>query len=111
MWLWEGKSKPLALPDRIVYQPTMRADHIPFRVKKIAGLRCFSGCTLDKSRIIAIRHETNILAVRLARIAERGAFRQFPSLLLGQPAKREFHTRQLLLRHGVQHIALILMVI
>ena len=94
-----------------MHQTAMLSDDTAFGVEKIARLRRLSRGALDKAGIIAVRYKADVLTVRLSRIGQHGFFRQTACLRLGQSAERKFYARELLLRHGIQKIRLILVVI
>ena len=104
-----GVAQTLALPDRIVDQTFMGADGMPLQIHESAGLRSGSASVpLHDLRIIAVRHEADVLAVRLIRVHKAVLRRDAPRLLLCIFPQGEQRVRQLLLSEAVQHIALVL---
>ena len=86
----------------------MRSQHISASIHKIARRGLAAGLQFDDMRVIAVWHKADILTVRLIRVDEAVLLRQRANVRLAQVAERKARVRQLLLRHGVQHIALIL---
>ena len=86
----------------------MRADLFSVFVNKIAGRIAFSGVLLHEADVIAVGHETDVLTVMLARVAEALLFRHLAYLCLAVCAERKDRVRELMLREVVEDITLIL---
>ena len=77
-------------------------------VRSIAGRAGEPGVPLDHGGIVPVRHEADVLTVRLGGVYKALRLCQLPHLLLPQPTQRKQGVGQLLLGHGVEHVALIL---
>ncbi len=89
-------------------QPAVPAQHPAGPVDEIARLRPDAERALQKAGVVAVRHEADVLAVGLAGVPEAVRGGERAHLGLAQAAEREQRVRQLLLRHRVQHIGLVL---
>ena len=75
---------------------------------EIALLRGFSGSPLNEPRIVLIRDEADLLAVRLMGYPEAQLLRHFPNFILGIGSHRHQCPGKLLLRQVIQGVGLIL---
>ena len=108
VFLRQAQPQPAVLPDRVADDAVVPAENAAAFVHKIAGLRLFAGAQLDDFRVIAIRHEADVLTVGLVGVDEIRLACQISCLGFPQLAEREERPRQPLLRHVVEHVALVL---
>ena len=87
----------------------MGAQHRTVQMDKLAGLRPALRDVLYHLGIIPVRHETDVLAVRLLGVLQPFRCRFLPNLRLAQMPQRKQNMRQLFLFQGVQHITLVLL--
>src|SRR6185312_17525526 len=98
---------PFALPDRVVDDSAMPAEHPAIDMDDVAWLGGARTQTLDHLRVASGWHEADVLAVRLLRHGEPEVARELPRLVLLEGAKREAQEAELLARGGEQEIALV----
>ena len=85
------------MPDGIVDHPVMAAQHGAIHIHNLARSRRFGAQLADNAGIIAVRHETDVLAVGLVRHAETIFRSQRAGGVLGrQMAQRKAQVIQLL---------------
>ena len=104
----EAEAFPLAhrVPDdALVLAEDVAVSHIH---ELAVGVR-LSGVLLDEVRVLARRHEADVLALVLLRILEAAFFRDDPGVCLAHGAQREADARELLLGQVVEHVALVLL--
>ena len=97
-----------ALADRVVNDPLMLAENAPVRRDECAGNALFPRQPPDGGGIVAVRGKADILAVPFARVAEALRLGDGARLALAHGPQREERVRKLPLRHGIEHIALVL---
>ena len=86
----------------------MLSQHPAGLVDEVAVGVLLSGVPLNECGIIPVRHKADVLTVVLLRIDEAVAGRKLPHLVLALKfPQRKLGVCQLLLRHGVQHVALV----
>lgn len=92
-----GQTQPLALSQRVAHRTTVFADHAAAFVQKIPGGVVFAGVAFQKSRVVTIRHEADVLRVVLPGVDKAVFLRDGAYLLLGQTAEGELNPGKLLL--------------
>ena len=75
----------------------MFADHAASFVQKIPGGVVFAGVAFQKSRVVTVRHEADVLRVVLPGVDKAVFFCNGTYLLLGQTAEGELNPGKLLL--------------
>ena len=92
---------------KLLASAAMLADHIAVQIKKITCGIILTGVSLHECDVIAIRHKADVLTVVFAGVDEALFLRNGSCLIFGQSTQREEGMRQLLLRKGIEYIALI----
>src|SRR6185437_16744505 len=95
-----------ALANREMDDAAVATDHPPVHIDNISRRLGLGPKPLHQARIIAIRHEADILAVGLGRDLQSNLRGDAPNLVLGQIAKRETQEVELLAGRTVKEIAL-----
>ena len=103
-----GNTETTALADSVVDLTFVLAEDFTFFVNEVARFGSLSGVLLDEGRIVTVRNEADILAVRFVSIDEALLLRDLTDFFLGVGTEREECVGKLILSHGVEHIALIL---
>ena len=80
-------------------------------VEEIARRVVLAGEILHKAGVVAVRHEADVLTVRLVGVVEALFLRDAARLALVHRAERQARVRQLILRERVEHVALVLALI
>ena len=101
-------AQPPPLAHGVADDALVPAQHGAAAVDEIAGRGGEPGVPLDHGGIVPVRHEADVLTVRLGGVYKALRLCQLPHLLLPQPTQRKQGVGQLLLGHGVEHVALIL---
>src|SRR5215218_509507 len=84
-----GDPDALALPDGVVDQAAVRADHRAVRIDDLAGYGHVRPPLLDEIGVAALADEADFLALGLVRDRQAEGVRELPHLRLGQVPKRE----------------------
>ena len=84
------------------------AEDFSLLIYEITRFGSLSGILFNKGRIIPVRHKADILAVRFIGIDKALLLCNLTDFFLGVGAKRKERMGKLILRHGVEYIALIL---
>ena len=85
----------------------MPTEHLARCVDDIARFIGTATVTLQKAQVIAVGHEADILAIVLLGVDEALCLGDFAHMALLYAAQRQKRMRQLVLRHGIQHVALV----
>ena len=96
-----------ALADGEMDDAGMRAQHVAVEIDDLAGFRRARLQPLDHVRVVAGRHEADVLAVVLVGDREAELARQFARLGLAAFAERKAQHLELLARGAEQEIALV----
>src|SRR5439155_11436512 len=112
-WRPGSHAKSLALPNREVMNPVVLADHAAIAGNQFAcgvrqGIALLSKVCVKEVLVVAARHETNLLRIRLLREGESVVARQFANLGLSHFSKRKEGTAELFLGESEQEICLVL---
>src|SRR5262249_6426479 len=104
------------LTDCVSMQACVLADHSSLRSSYFSNLHLsrthfVTRVVFDKTRIIAIRHEANLLALGFLGGFQSHASRDFTHFRLGLIAERKHRSLKLLLGHFKQKVRLILRVV
>ena len=81
---------------------------MPVFVDEITGFGLLPRAKLDDLRVIAIRDKADILTVRLVGVDKIGLARELARLGFAELSQREKSPGKQLLRHVVEHVALVL---
>ena len=100
-------SKTAALTDCIVNLTFVFAEYVALFIYEITRFRRLSGILFNKGSIISVRYEADILTVRFICIDKALFLGNVTNFFFGVAAKWKQCMRQLILRHGVENIALI----
>ena len=87
------------------------AEHMAILIDKVARGAVASCVARDKASVVAVRHEADVLTVRLVGVVEALFLRDAARLALVHRAERQARVRQLILRERVEHVALVLALI
>src|SRR5665811_699980 len=103
-----GNPDPAPLTNSVVHQPLVLTDHLAIGIHDVTGARHLRSALAHKISVGAIPDEADFLAFRLVRDRQPIGARQPPHLWLGQSAQRELDVAEMILRHGIEYITLIL---
>ena len=84
------------------------SENVPLLVHKIPLWVSLARCALDERRIIAVGDKADVLTVGLAGVEKAQFLGDAARVGLFKLAQRQARVRKLLLREGIEHIALIL---
>ena len=102
-----GKPKALALADGEMDHAIMAGQNFALLIDDVAGLHGAGIELLDNARVIAVRHETDVLAVRLVGNNQPEFNSDLAHIALGHAAQRKAHEIQLLARGAKKKVALV----
>ena len=85
----------------------MAAENAPRAVDDVAGPGCLGAQPANRAGVVAVRHETDVLAVGLGGDGEAEALAVPADLVLGHVTERKAQVAELLGRGGEQEIALV----
>src|SRR3954447_9868668 len=103
----DGEPEPAPLPDRVMDDAAVAAEHAAVEVDDVAGARRPGLQPLDDLAVMALRYEADVLAVGLVGDAEPELPGEPARLGLAELAEREAQHLELLARRGVEEIALV----
>ena len=87
----------------------MPPEDLSIPVDKITGLIALSRKPLQKRAVVAVRHETDVLAVLFLRVDKAMGRSDLPNLCLGQVSQREQGVPELFLGQKIKDVGLILL--
>ena len=97
----KGNTKAFSLTNSIVDQTFVFAHNFAIHIYKIAWFAFITAFSLDKSRIVAIRDKTDVLAIPFFRNKTVDFFRNFTNFVLRIIANGQQHCLQLFLCQSV----------
>src|SRR6185503_17915047 len=100
-------AEPLPLPDRVVDDPIVPAEHAAIEMHNLAVRERLGMHAADHIGILPLRYETDVLAVVLVGNLQPKLARQLAHRGLAHAAERKAQEVDLLLRRGKQEIALV----
>ena len=106
-----GKAQSLSLAYGVVYYSFMLSENISLFIHEVSGLRRLTGELLHYLGIIAVRHEADVLAVRLMSVHKTVLFCHLPCFSLGELSQREQGMSQQFLSEIIENVALIFRII
>ena len=89
----------------------MGAVHLPVGAHELPGRELLASPAADKGSVVPVGHKADVLAVPLAGIDKAVLLGQGPGLVFGQPPQGQQQPGKLPLGQGVEHIALVLVLI
>ena len=98
---------PSPLPDGVIDDALVAAEHAPIHMHDVARLGGPWAKPLDDVRVASGGHEADVLAIGLLRRGETEVARELARRFLVQIAKRKAQELELLARGGEQEIALV----
>ena len=107
--LRKGQAQPAALADRVVNDAPVTAQYPTLHVHEVTGCRGQTRPLFDDPGIVSIGDEADILTVGFPGVDKALRFGNGSGLRFGQSPQGKARMGQLVLRHVVEHIALILL--
>src|SRR5699024_9435819 len=101
----------LALAHGVVDDALVLAVDLSPSAHKVPGWEVPSRPPADEGGVVPVGHKADVLAVPLSGVDKAVLLRQAACLLLGEPTQRQQQPGELPLGEGVEHIALVLVLI